>query len=182
MNTISFVDKVKSLSKDNLYLIKGFDKGLECWYYVDVPRLAAGLFSKEAVKGANINLEKYGKVIVSGWGSEPYPHILDRIEEFGSSYKPEEDEEWRALLDSKSDIYFVQASDVEGRDFHAYVAVEGIIADKFIEDANRGDIDINTYGTIVFTDWGRPSDETRKYMTETYGVNHDLIDANLEKA
>ena len=178
MTKISFLDKVKSANSSYLYLVKGTDRGIECWYYLDLHPLKASIFKKNIANNQHSDLLSYGKIVVSGWGKEPPEYIIKKIAEMGASYNPKADAHWQAILTAKSNIYFVQAQDKAGNDFHAYVAVNGIMADKFIEDAKIGNININKYGEVVLIDWGYPSDETKVEMTKKYGVDHSYI-ANI---
>ncbi len=182
MTKISFLDKVKSAPSSYVYLVKGEDQGIECWYYVDVTPLKVSIFKKDIENGETKDLLSYGRIIVSGWGTEAPEYIKEKIEHLGASYNPEADPVWQTHLESKNNIYFVQAKDNNGEDFHAYVAVHGSLADKFIEDATRGNINVNNYGEVVLIDWGFPTEETKREMTEKYGVDHNYIDSLLANA
>jgi hypothetical protein len=182
MTKISFLDKVKSSSSSTLYLITGIDNSIECWYYLDVNPLKLSIFKKDTIEGQQTDLLSFGKILVSGWGDKPPAHIVGRIDQFGAAYNPETDEEWQRILADKSTIYFIQAKDKNNEEFHAYIAVNGSMADKFTDDAIKGDINIYNYGQVVLIDWGSPTEETKKEMSERYGVDHNYIDALLANA
>ena len=82
---MSFLDKVKSGRGSNLYLSRGRDQGRDAWFYVMVDPLKVTLFLKAYEKpGVMIDLEKYGKIIESGWGENPPEDVVKRItDEYG---------------------------------------------------------------------------------------------------
>lgn len=182
MTSVSFLSKLKNTLSGNIFLVKGTDDNIKCWYYVDVLPLKSSIFQRNIENGVRVDLLDYGKILVSGWGEEPHEHAQKQIEALGANYNPANDAEWQKIIDEKTNIYFVQAKDNDGLDFHAYVAVNGLMADQFIKDALKGDINVNNYGRVVKIEWGFPSDETKKEMTEKYGVDHEYIDNLLASA
>ena len=63
-----------------IYRIKGSDHGRDAWYYVlldDDPEKIKDF--KLAVEEDIIDLEKYGKILESGFGSDPPPKVEDKL-------------------------------------------------------------------------------------------------------
>jgi len=61
------------------FLIRGKDKGRQCWHYVDVKRRLVEVFLKKT-RGGSVDVAIYGKLVKSGWGPDPEQEILDMIE------------------------------------------------------------------------------------------------------
>jgi hypothetical protein len=70
----SFV--ARSIRSENVYLVKGKDStGRQAWYYVHVHSLKKRQF--EALTGmAQMNLNDYGNILLSGYGDEPPQDIV----------------------------------------------------------------------------------------------------------
>ncbi len=57
-------------------LITGNNEGRPAWYYVSVERLKYPLLKKRCEEQSlDIDLNEYGQILYSGWGSEPSPYI-----------------------------------------------------------------------------------------------------------
>ena len=77
------VDPQKRALAQYIYLVKGIDAGRSAWYYVLVEKLKVQLFLK-ALTNEIIQLEQYGKVLYSAYGSEPPSSITQLIKnEYG---------------------------------------------------------------------------------------------------
>lgn len=79
------IDPQKRALAQYIYLVKGVDAGRNAWYYVLVEKLKVQLFLK-ALNDDIIHLEKYGKILYSGYGDEPPSSVTKLIkEEYGIS-------------------------------------------------------------------------------------------------
>ena len=56
--------------KDNIFLVRGKDKGKRAWHYVEVKKATSGLFHKKT-KDGSIDVANFGTVLASGWGEDP---------------------------------------------------------------------------------------------------------------
>ena len=65
---------------DRIYLVKGTDKGRDAWYYVLLFDDEENISNfKEALQDKIINLEKYGKILHSGFGKEPPNEVTEKL-------------------------------------------------------------------------------------------------------
>ena len=64
--------------EDNLYLVRGKDKGKPAWHYVDVKMASSGLFHK-TTKGGSVDVANFGTVLASGWGDDPPANKKEEI-------------------------------------------------------------------------------------------------------
>ena len=64
--------------KDNIFLVRGKDKGKPAWHYVDVKRATSGLFHKKK-KDGSIDVANFGTVLASGWGQDPPANKREEI-------------------------------------------------------------------------------------------------------
>lgn len=79
------IDPQRRALAQYIYLVKGVDAGRNAWYYVLVEKLKVQLFLK-ALNDDIIHLEKYGKILYSGYGDEPPSSVTKLIkEEYGIS-------------------------------------------------------------------------------------------------
>lgn len=78
-NLLKFSKFVKQKNCEQIYLITAKEKGRSAWYYLKVDPTKLVLFKKEAEKGIT-GLNKYGKILYSGWGIEPPADIMKKIE------------------------------------------------------------------------------------------------------
>ncbi len=80
---MSFLQKVQSSRNELLWLVRGKDRGMDCWHYILVEKSKLPMF-KVRVKTDFIQLDDYGQVIESGWGKNPPEEIEKKIkEQFG---------------------------------------------------------------------------------------------------
>ena len=81
----SFVKIVENSQKDLVYLVKLKEAGfkLSSWYYLQLKsKLTEPLFLSKM--DSNIDLNDYGTILYSGWGTEPPEDIKQKIkEQFG---------------------------------------------------------------------------------------------------
>lgn len=70
----------KKSEGERVYLVRGKDKGRECWHYVLVvdDEQTLDMFHK-MIKSGNIDVNDYGHVLKSGWGHDPPNEIKDWI-------------------------------------------------------------------------------------------------------
>lgn len=70
----------KKLQEGKVFLIRGKDNGMPEWHYVFVPHDKINQLRKQK-SGANVDVTDFGKIIKSGWGDDPPPEIVKKIEE-----------------------------------------------------------------------------------------------------
>lgn len=75
---MSFLEKIKSSRSELLYLVRGKDKGRECWHYILVDKQKLPMF-KVKVKTDFIDLDEYGQVLHSGWGKNPPDELAEQV-------------------------------------------------------------------------------------------------------
>jgi hypothetical protein len=75
---MAFADKLEVSRKELIWLVTGTDMGKPCWYYVQVEKSKLELF-KGMAKTPQIPLLDYGKILYSGWGSQPPEHIKKKV-------------------------------------------------------------------------------------------------------
>ncbi len=81
-NNVSFLHKVGNSRSNQLFLMRGEDKGRAAWYYLMVDKLKLPMLQREIAANANnINLPKYGEVLKYGWGKEPPTSVVEYIEQ-----------------------------------------------------------------------------------------------------
>ena len=159
----SFISKVEA-NKSNLFLVKGDDEDLECWHYLLLDKVKIPLFTQKMKNlPCTVNLEEYGKVVRSGWGTEPSAELKKQIEGGDYSMPPK--------LSEYKIMYL--ANEQDGKPFYAFVAVNWELAEKFEYVANNvGNMDLNDWGMILESGWGPiPEDRIEYYnklgQTET---------------
>ena len=82
----TFTSLVKASRSDLVYLVTAKEKptNMDAWYYVQIESKSKVPIFLEKVKKTGLNLTEYGKVLYSGWGTEPPEDIKAKIkEEFG---------------------------------------------------------------------------------------------------
>ena len=62
-----------------VYLVRGKDKGREAWHYVLVKRNLLPIFLKHT-QGGTVDVAKFGTILFSGWGKDPPPEIVAKID------------------------------------------------------------------------------------------------------
>lgn len=65
---------------ERCFLVRGKDKGTTAYHYVNVNRFCMSVFRKMARDGSTIDVMKYGTTVLSGWGAEVPPDVLETIE------------------------------------------------------------------------------------------------------
>jgi len=72
---------------DRVYLVRGKDKGMECWHYllvVDDDETIEMFHAK--IRSGNIDVNDFGEVIKSGWGQDPPNEVREWIDQkYGST-------------------------------------------------------------------------------------------------
>ena len=76
-------DLFKILHPDRTYydamLIRGKDRGKPAWHYILIENESRYGELKKCKVGANVDVTDYGKIIESGWGSNPPKAIIEKI-------------------------------------------------------------------------------------------------------
>lgn len=170
MPNVSFLEKIKSNSLENVFFVKGEDFGLECWYYVEVPKIAHSMFLKECQLGEKFDLAKYGKIIISGWGKEPSSEIKEKVEsgdfkfqEPGDGYK----------------MFHFESTDADGDEFFAFLAVPEPLAEKFhyLATSEGKKFNMYEYGEVLKWGWGKAIQQDFDDFEQEFGfkLESDLL-------
>lgn len=77
---MSWVSKIESERGDQVYLVRGEDRGRQAWHFVLVDKLKLSLFLKK-IATKSLDLEDCGKVLYSGWGEDPPEAIVKKVED-----------------------------------------------------------------------------------------------------
>ena len=64
-----------------VYLVRGKDRGKAAWHYVLVDEEKLNVF-KEKMKSGNIDVADYGRIVQSGWGTDPPEDVSKQIKSF----------------------------------------------------------------------------------------------------
>lgn len=72
---ILFAEQVSNRKKDLLWLVRGEEMGMKCWFYVVIDQLKLPIFKKQ-LGSESMNLLKLGQIIESGWGENPPEEIV----------------------------------------------------------------------------------------------------------
>lgn len=75
---MNWIERTQRSRSDLVYLVRGKDKGRKAWYYVLVDPMKLSLFLKKIETGS-LNLEEYGEILISGWGTDPPETVKQRI-------------------------------------------------------------------------------------------------------
>ncbi len=152
-----FAHKVESEVK-NLYLIKGEDDDLACWYYLQVDKLKLPLFKQRLNSlPCKIELTDFGNIVRSGWGEEPSAQIRKKVESGDFSPEPKE---------SDYKIFHIENYDSEARWFYAFVAVPWEYVEKFdYVTETQANVDLREWGKILEIDWGKAPQEKIDYYS-----------------
>lgn len=70
-----------------VYLVRGKDRGNPAWHFVQVDKEKVEDF-KIKIAGGNIDVAKYGRVIVSGWGKDPPKEKTESVDHMFMDYMP----------------------------------------------------------------------------------------------
>jgi ankyrin repeat protein len=76
--------KDKYIGGELCMLIRGKDKGRDSWHHVEVNRDLVSIFLK-VTRGGTIDVAKYGKLLDSGWGTDPDEASTKKIEQIFQS-------------------------------------------------------------------------------------------------
>lgn len=71
---------------ENIFLVRGKDKGRPAWHYVEVKRPLLKMF-QEKTRGGPVDVAQYGPVVQSGWGANPPKTVMNDIEK---RYNPDQ--------------------------------------------------------------------------------------------
>lgn len=160
--TKKLVKQIESSKRQNVYLVHGEDKDLECWHYVLVENIKLPILQAQ-IKAlpCDIDVASYGRVIKSGWGEKPSAEIKSKIdsgdfefEEAGDGYE----------------IFYVNTKDNAGEKFYAFIAVPEPLAEKFNYLMNKESSNINLYkwGEVLKWDWGEANEEDWKQFEDEF--------------
>jgi hypothetical protein len=80
---MGFADRVRRERSDNVFLVRGNDStGRAAWYFLLVDPAKKAAFRKAAT--GQVELNAYGRVIASGYGTDPPPEVRERMKtEYG---------------------------------------------------------------------------------------------------
>lgn len=68
---MKIAQSIAVMDNEFLYLVQGQDRlGRDAFYYVLVDKLKKDIFLKD-VRKENVDLRKFGKILISGFGLEP---------------------------------------------------------------------------------------------------------------
>ena len=76
---VSYKDKLKSSRSEYVYLVQAHSDSKPAWFFAEIEKQKLPLF-KEAAKHEPFDLDQYGKVLYSGWGTEPPADITAKLE------------------------------------------------------------------------------------------------------
>ena len=77
---MSHAEKMKRRRSQNVFLVRGKDRGRAAWHYVLVDNQKREMFLA-ATKSGSLDVADYGEVLESGWGEDPPERVVKRIEE-----------------------------------------------------------------------------------------------------
>ena len=75
---MSFTEKFENSKGDMVYLLRGKDAEKDAWHYILIDKMKLPLF-KHALSTGTGDAAQYGKVLYSGWGTEPPADIVEAI-------------------------------------------------------------------------------------------------------
>ncbi len=159
-----------------MFLIRGEDKGLECWHYVLVDALKMPLLrTKIRQLPCDLDVANYGKIIISGWGESPIEEVTRKVVAGECDF---------AKAGDGYEIFHVNTTSNEGKEFFAFVAVPEPLAEKFnyLMNKDGSNMNLHQWGNVLEWGWGFPSEEATKEMAEKYDVDHGIIDSAMEDA
>ena len=165
----NFIKKIES-DISNLFLVNSQEEGMDCWHYIIADKKKIPILKEKIKRGPEIiDLNNYGKIVRSGWGKQPSPEVKKQVESGDFSIPPKEFEYKIMWLNNKQD----------GRPFHAFVAVEWELVEKFEYMANNiGNMDLEEWGIVLETAWGNAPQDRIDY----YSSLDANLDASLEDA
>lgn len=68
------------LGQERCFVVRGRDRGDAAFHYVEVHRWLMSAFKSITQAGGNVDVAKYGTPILSGWGVNPGPSHVKKIE------------------------------------------------------------------------------------------------------
>lgn len=71
----------KYTGSERCFLVRGRDKGTLAFHYVNVDRMLIDVFRQITRAGGSLDVAQYGSMILSGWGAQPAPEIVDEVDE-----------------------------------------------------------------------------------------------------
>ena len=77
---MSHAEKMRRRRSQNVFLVRGKDRGRAAWHYVLVDNQKRELFLA-ATRSGSLDVADYGEVLESGWGEDPPKHVVKRIED-----------------------------------------------------------------------------------------------------
>lgn len=77
---MSQTEKLRRKRSQNVFLVRGKDRGRAAWHYVLVDNNKRELFLA-ATRSGSLDVADYGEVLESGWGEDPPESVVKRIEE-----------------------------------------------------------------------------------------------------
>lgn len=75
---MSFLEKFENSKGELVYLLRGKDTGRDAWHYILIDKMKLPLF-KHALATGTVDATQYGKVLYSGWGTEPPQDIMEAV-------------------------------------------------------------------------------------------------------
>ena len=167
--TQKFAKKIEASKQKNIYLIRGEDKGLECWHYVLVENLKLPLLQARIRKlPCDFDVADYGRIIISGWGENPSVAVKNKVESGDFEFAPPSDG-W--------EIFHVTPTTAEGKQFFAFVAVPNPLAEKFNYLMNKegSTMDLHQWGKVLKWGWGEASDSDFEENCKIYNFRESKI-------
>lgn len=154
MKVNDFIKRIES-DTTNLYLIQAEEEGLDCWHYVLVDKLKVPLLKQKMTKvPCQLDLTQFGKVVRSGWGTEPKPEVKAKVESGDYSLPPKE---------GHTKIFHIN-NEQNGKPFHVFISVKWEMADKFEYVAMYvGNIDLTQWGEVLEIGWGNAPEDRIAY-------------------
>jgi len=160
---------VRAKRVDNLFLINASDNLRDCWFYLEVKPEKTVIFERHITAGTNVNLEDWGRVIISGWGAEPPLKVREKIKKEAAAFSLSDEEK-------KQEIFFLKSVSNDGVPFFSFVTVPLYLADEFQFKCTIGGFDYNDYGAVVYSDWGlNPSERVLMLMEMDYNLDRNKI-------
>jgi hypothetical protein len=169
--TQKFAKQVQASKQQNIYLIKGEDKGLECWHYVHIDQVKLPLLQRLMDQvPCEIDVSRYGSVLRSGWGPEPPQEVKNAVES-GKPLEPEAPQD-------HYEVFYITPTDNQGKPFFAFVAVPHPLVEKFRYVSTKQDSQfvIVDYGEVLHWGWGEATAEDVRNVELAYDLKLGLSD------
>ena len=78
VNNMSRAEQVRRKRSQNVFLVRGKDRGRPAWHYVLVDNNKRELFLAATRSGA-LDVADYGEILESGWGEDPPESVVKRV-------------------------------------------------------------------------------------------------------